>query len=145
MIQHDFDSSLGFWVGSAAHLIERTVTAELADTGITLRQVQVLACLALYRDMSQGAIAEALGVEPSTIVRVIDRMERDGWVARHADPGDRRRNVIRPTEKVEPHWDHIVATGQAVEKRATEGLTQKQLKNLKTTLAIITKNLGGEG
>ena len=143
MIQHDFDSSLGFWVGSAAHLFERTLTAELADTGITLRQVQVLACLALHGDMPQGAIADALGVEPSTIVRVIDRMERDGWVARHADPDDRRKRVIRPTEKVEPHWDRIVATGQAVEERATRGLKKKQLRELKETLGVITKNLGG--
>ena len=71
-------------------------------------------------------------------------MERDGWVGRHADPDDRRKRVIRPTKKVEPHWDHIVATGQAVEKRATRGLKKKQLKELKETLALITKNLGGE-
>ena len=62
--------------------------------------MQVLACLALRQSATQTEIAEMIGVEPPTLVRVIDRMEQSGWIARRSDPSDRRKNAIRATKKV---------------------------------------------
>lgn len=83
-------------------------------------------------------------IEPSTLVRVLDRMERDGWIERHDDPTDRRKKLIRTTEKVTPHWASIVASGEGMEKRAVKGLSKTELNNLKTTLAKIRRNLGAD-
>ena len=46
-----------------------------------------------------GELAEAEQVEPPTMTRLVDGMERDGYVAREADPEDRRAVIVRATAK----------------------------------------------
>ncbi len=144
MIDYNFEKSVSFWVGFTSHLFETALNNELAGTGITLRQVQVLASLALHGNLSQTDLANILRIEPSTLVRILDRMERDEWIERCNDPDDRRKKLVRPTNKVTEKWDTIIERGEAMEQRAVSGLGKKQLQVLKDTLAIIRKNLGSE-
>ena len=144
MIGYDFEKSVSYWVGLTSHLFETALNGELAGTGITLRQVQVLACLALSGELAQNELAMQLRIEPSTLVRVLDRMERDGWIVRRPSPQDRRKNIIHPTEKVTAKWATIVECGERMERRATTGLSETQLAALKETLAAIRENLGIE-
>jgi len=143
-MNHDFARSVGYWVGLTAHTLEKAMNAEMAETGITLRQVQVLACLVLHGNLSQSEIANLLHIEASTIVRVLDRMQRDGWIVRQEDTKDRRRKIVSITEKVRPHWALIVERGQRIERQAVKGLSPQQLTNLQATLAVIRKNIEEE-
>jgi MarR family transcriptional regulator for hemolysin len=61
----------------------------------------------------QSLLAASMGIEGPSLVRLIDRMERDGWVRRRAHPQDRRVNVIEPTAKGQ-------AVMQAVSQTAAE-------------------------
>lgn len=144
MLENNFDNSVSFWVGLTSHLFEQALNKELSGTGITLRQVQVLSCLALYEEMAQNELANKLRIEPSTLVRILDRMERNGWIERFGLPEDRRKKIIRPTEQVAAKWAEILVHGERMEKLATDGLSQSQLKALKETLAAIRQNLGTE-
>lgn len=144
MINYDFETSVSYWVGLTSHLFEVSLNNELAGTGITCRQVQVLACLALFGDLTQNELAMKIRIEPSTLVRILDRMQRDGWVERIDSPNDRRKKIIRPTDKVTSKWAIIVKCGEHMERRATNGLSQSQLKTLKETLAVIRNNLETE-
>src|SRR5690606_3893574 len=144
MITYEFDKSVSYWVGLTSHLFGTSLNTELAGTGVTLRQVQVLSCLALYNEITQSEIADLIGIEPSTLVRILDRMARDGWIERRPSTHDRRKKIIQPTEKVKAKWSEIVACGERMEKRAIKGLSETQLQNLKETLAIIRKNLEAE-
>lgn len=144
MIKYDFDKNVSYWVGLTAHMFEQSLNSELAGTGVTLRQAQVLACLVLYGDLAQNELANHLQIEPSTLVRILDRMENTGWIKRYASPEDRRKKIIRPTRQVSTKWAEIVEHGERTEKRAITGLTQSQLKALKDTLAVIRANLGAK-
>jgi len=46
-----------------------------------------------------GAVAEALGVEPSTVVRLIDQLIGSGLVERHEDASDRRAKKLSLTKE----------------------------------------------
>jgi DNA-binding MarR family transcriptional regulator len=76
-------------------------------------------------------------------VRILDRMERAGWIERCGAPQDLRKKIVRPTEKVAATWAHIVERGERMETRATAGLSLEELENLKKTLATMRRNLGG--
>ena len=80
-----------------------------------------------------------LRIEPSTLVRVLDRIERDGWIVRRPSPQHHRKNIIHD-EKV-TQWAIIVECGEHMERRATTGLSETQLAALKETLAAIRENL----
>jgi MarR family transcriptional regulator for hemolysin len=77
-------------------------------------------------------------------VGILDRMERDGWIARHDCPGDRRKKLIRASTAAEPVWDKIVECATRIRQRATEGLSERQLATLKKLLARVERNLKSE-
>ena len=144
MAKREFEKGIGYWVLSAANLLERAANEELAAHGITYRQAQVLGTLACYGEISQADLAERILVEPSTVVRILDRMERDGWIERVPSPTDRRVKLLRMTANVEPVWETIQQAGKRIRERITQGLGKQQVEGLIQTMEVICGNLGGE-
>src|SRR5882757_6269780 len=69
----------------------RTYAHQLAqEHGITRAQLLILARLEQQPDVSQNDLACAAEVTPTTIARLVDRLEQLGFVKRCADPEDRR-------------------------------------------------------
>jgi MarR family transcriptional regulator for hemolysin len=141
VLEYDFENSVGYWVCQASHALQRAFNEELAPQGVTFRQAQVLGCLALAGRLSQTELAERMRIEPPTLVGILDRMERDGWIRRDADKTDRRRKFIEPTAAAGPVWTRIVAVAKRVRTCATRGMTASQLAQLKKLLAIVQANL----
>jgi MarR family transcriptional regulator for hemolysin len=50
-------------------------------------------------DLRQNALAEAVGIEGASLVRLIDELEQSGIITRTPDPSDRRANCINLTRK----------------------------------------------
>lgn len=141
MLQYDFQSSIGYWICLSARHFERAMNQELTPEGITYRQCQVLGWLALEGSLSQVELAERMNIEPPTLVRILDRMERDGLLHRESCPEDRRRKMIRPLEKSKPMWNRIVECAMRVRERATRGMTEEEIATLKELLTKVQNNL----
>jgi MarR family transcriptional regulator for hemolysin len=141
MLEYDFQSSIGYWLCMCSHAYERAMNEELTAQGITYRQCQVLAWLALEGEQSQVELAQRMNIEPPTLVRVLDRMERDGLVSRTGCVDDRRRKMIKPLPKAKPIWKKIIASAEIVRSRAIEGLSKQEVATLKKLLARMQLNL----
>ncbi len=141
MLEYDFQSSVGYWLCVTAHAYERAMNEQLTLQGITYRQCQVLAWLALEGEQSQIELASRMDIEPATLVRVLDRMQRDGLISRTGSLEDRRRNVIRPLAKAKPLWKKITATAERVRTQVTQGLTPRQIATFKEVCRVIQANL----
>lgn len=141
MLEYDFENSVGFWICRASHEFQRAFNEELAPQGVTFRQAQVLGCLALEETLSQTDLAERMRIEPPTLVGILDRMERDGWIRRDGDKTDRRRKLIQATPAARPAWTKIVAAARRVRAKATRGMSDQQLAQLKKLLGMVLENL----
>ncbi|MCC9604556.1 MarR family transcriptional regulator [Blastopirellula sp. JC732] len=144
MLEYDFHNSISHWVCSTAHLIQREMNAALAPRGITFRQAQVLGSLALEGNLSQVELADRMGVEPPSLVAILDRMERDGLIQRQPCPKDRRIRRIAPRTEVMPMWEQVVDTSRAMRARITRGMTPEQVTLLDQLLTIVRQNLKGD-
>ncbi len=78
----------------------RTSTASTGGSCVRLfKREMILGVLMLSEDgMNQREIAEEMGVSPSTLSEMINRLVEDGYVERKADPGDRRARLLSLTE-----------------------------------------------
>jgi DNA-binding MarR family transcriptional regulator len=65
---------------------------DVLDSAVTLPQFRLLAVLADLGPVPSGRTARVLGLDPSTITRLADRMVAAGHVARGTDP--RHRGVV---------------------------------------------------
>lgn len=143
MLQYDFDESVGCWIALTNQALRRAVAARLADEDITLRQWEVLACLALKgEDVPQVELADMLGIEAPTLVGVLSRMERDEWLTRESCTQDRRRKLIRPTAKAQAVWGRMVDCCHEVRELATRGISGQELAIFQNVCEKIRENLG---
>jgi MarR family transcriptional regulator for hemolysin len=141
VLQYDFEESISYWICMTGRAIEEALNEELAPHGITFRQCQVLFWLAYARDLTQSDLAERMQVEAPTLVGILDRMERAGWITREPDTRDRRKKWIRPTPRIQPVWRKMVACARRVRARATRGMSARQVKLAMRLLARIQANL----
>jgi MarR family transcriptional regulator for hemolysin len=141
VLEYDFEESIAYWVLRTRQAFERALNEELAPHGITYRQWQVLGWLALEGELSQSELAERLRIEAPTLVGILDRMERAGWVSRRTDELDRRKKLVGPTPRVKPVWDKITSAARRVRARATRGISPADLKRVQEVLAAIQENL----
>jgi MarR family transcriptional regulator, transcriptional regulator for hemolysin len=143
-LPYDFEESVGYWVTATAQAMCRALNEELAPEGVTLRQWQALAYLARRGAACQSELACDLGVEPPTLARMLQRMERDGWVRREVCASDRRRNTVRLEPRVRPVWRRMAQAARRVRRRATRGLSCDELDVLRRALETVRANLHEE-
>jgi MarR family transcriptional regulator for hemolysin len=141
MLEHDFQTSVGYWLCTSAHAMQRALNEELAPHGITFRQWQVFAWLAMEGSLAQNELAERMQIEPATLVTVLDRMEQHDWITREPCPGDRRKKLVRATEKAKPIWEESVACAQRIREAAVQDFTPKERDQLFDYLQRMHANL----
>ena len=144
MLEYDFKESIGYSVAMAYRALRKALDAELGHYGITFAQWQVLAGLALEGEISQVKLAELIGVEGPTLVRLLDRMEKRGWIKRRTSSRDRQQKLISPTKKVEGVWKKMTECAHGVRNGAVEGISSKDVAKLQKLLKKIRENLNGQ-
>lgn len=124
-----------------AHSMQRALRAEFQPHGITYRQWQVLAWLAIEGQLTQAELAERMLLEPATLVSVLGRMERHGWTRRAGCSDDRRKRLVFPTQRARKVWEKGVACARRVRARAAQNLSSRELAQLKHLLACVRSSL----
>lgn len=118
-----------------AHLIREvsTLWREIVDRrleplGLSAARWQPL--LVLHRadtPLSQAALAGALEIEAPTLVRLLDRLSRDGWVERLRCPQDRRAHRIVLTPKARAACDDIEQVLEHTRQEVLSSLSRQEV------------------
>ena len=102
------DGLLGYHLRRAQLRAFSAFARHLKETSLTPTLFGVLAMIEARPGIGQGEVADALGADRSTMVRLVDQLERRGLVRRDPHPGDRR--TVLPA---------LTAEGRALLDRAT--------------------------
>jgi MarR family transcriptional regulator, organic hydroperoxide resistance regulator len=87
------------WLLHRAAQRMRGATGEQAEKhGLQLRDYIVLSALDMTPNLTQGELGKALGLDKTTLMSQLDRLERMGFVVRRSDPRDRRARIPEITE-----------------------------------------------
>ncbi|WP_343316119.1 MarR family transcriptional regulator [Brucella sp. BE17] len=83
----------------AARGWRKAFDAAMAEHGLSDAKAIPLITLLRHGDrIPQGVLAERVGIEGATIVRVVDDLEADGFIRRVPDEADRRVKLIALTQ-----------------------------------------------
>ncbi|MFK0260294.1 MarR family winged helix-turn-helix transcriptional regulator [Streptomyces angustmyceticus] len=98
-LDHDVEEVIAA-VRTASRLLVGISACALGRTApsLTLPQLRALVVLDGRGPVKLAALAGALGVNPSTAMRMVDRLEAAGSVTRRTNPGNRREVVLSPTD-----------------------------------------------
>jgi DNA-binding MarR family transcriptional regulator len=82
---------------AAIHLLRR-LRVEDEALGISAPRLSALSVLVFAGPMRIGELAHLEQVEPPTMTRLVDGLERDGYVTRSPDPDDARAVTVHATD-----------------------------------------------
>ena len=96
------DLHFGTLLKHVFHLWHKVINERLRPRGVSHSQWPVV--LEVSRSptpMTQSALAAELGVESSTLVRLLDRLAAKEWLTREPCPTDRRAHLVRLTPRAQ--------------------------------------------
>ena len=104
----------------------------------------VLWCLWEKQGVKMSELAKAAGLEPSTMTGLLDRMERDGYVYRKADPDDRRALKIYLTETGATMREPAARLVEDTMEMLFEGIENQEIDTINDVLYKVMANAKGE-
>ena len=126
---------------AAIHLLRR-LRVEDEALGISAPRLSALSVLVFAGPMRIGELARLEQVEPPTMTRLVDGLERDGYVTRSPDPDDARAVAVRATDTGREAL--LEGRRRRVEAFTTllAALPQRELAQLARGVAALERALG---
>jgi MarR family transcriptional regulator for hemolysin len=126
--------------------LSRSWRAELDRrlAGLGLSQARWLVLLHLARfdaPPTQRELAQSVGVEGPTLARLLDSLEAQQLVSRHAVPEDRRAKKIELCPQAQPLIEKIEAISTQLRHELFAGIDEEELRRCQQVHARILGNL----
>ncbi|PRZ41179.1 DNA-binding MarR family transcriptional regulator [Antricoccus suffuscus] len=132
-----------FALVTAGDLVQRAVSAQFSEHGLTPLQFAVLARLLDAPDgLRMSDLADTLVVSRSGLTYQVTQLEKAGFVARKSSPSDSRGVVARLTSSgrdrvLETFPGHV----ELVRKKFLDLLSPKEITTIRTTLEKVVAGL----
>jgi len=140
-IKLDPKNSIGLIVKSTEKAIGYALDLEIKEKcGITGGQWRVVVALSIKDGLSQKELANMVFVEGPTLVPILDKMEKTGFIKRKHNAKDRRTNNIFLTLKAQKLSLDIVECVLNIRNIITKNIPRNKIDTTKNTLKIMTKN-----
>jgi MarR family transcriptional regulator, lower aerobic nicotinate degradation pathway regulator len=121
-----------FLLYRAAEASHALANQMLAEVGLGARQAGILTMVTESGPMTQKALGDALRIDRTTMVALIDDLEDRGYVMRQRHPRDRRAILVHPT-----------SAGRAAKTAAIRILDEQQRRYLAPLSTAEREQLGG--
>jgi DNA-binding MarR family transcriptional regulator len=131
-------------VEKAARYFQNEARASLARVGLTKEEFKVLMCLQRGGSQSHGWLCHECDVSTGAMTNRLDKLERDGFVARTRDPHDRRGVIIELTARGREKLDEYVDTGSTRERELLSGMSASERTQLNRLLQKLIGSLRAE-
>lgn len=139
-------------------LLSKEITVELHLTGCKLKQY--LACMLRNEEipltpeqfmlidllwnqgeMSQQQLADQLHKDKNSVTKLVDAIERKGFVERKQNVNDRRSNTLVLTEKAESLKPSAKQKGISILDQMLDGISEEELRSFLITLQKLNNNM----
>jgi len=124
----DLHEQFGRAIGDVARTWRTKLNERLKPLGLSEAKWTTL----LYLSRGEGGLiqvelAKRIGIEGPTLVRLLDRLEADGWVKRTVSKTDRRSKVIVLGRKAQPVLKEIRGIVDALREESLADLSEREI------------------
>ena len=138
----DLDQFLPYLLNRVMGRMNQLLAERLKRHGISFQEWRVLLVLANKGPRTIRSLSEDTIIPHSTLSRMLDRMQRDGLVAREVSAEDARTVTVAVTGAGAELFAAIRHHGLAVFDEAIDGLTMPEVETVRLLASRIASNLG---
>ena len=136
-----FEENIGLLIHDVARLLRVLYDRQMSSIGLTRSQWWLLTYLFFKDGINQSELAILMDMEKAPLSRLLDRMEKKGWVIRKNENKDRRTKNIYLSESIKPLISSMRDKAAEYRSESLSILTDKERNKLKDILQILKKDL----
>ena len=136
-----FEENIGLLIHDVARLLRVLYDRQMSSIGLTRSQWWLLTYLFFKDGINQSELAILMDMEKAPLSRLLDRMEKKGWVIRKNESKDRRTKNIYLSESIKPLISSMRDKAAEYRSESLSILTDKERNKLKDILQILKKDL----
>ena len=123
--------------------LKQFLAAKLRENGVPLTPEQFMLIDLLWNqgEMTQQQLADQLQKDKNSVTKLVDAIERKGFVVRQQNLHDRRSNTLVLTEKANLLKPGAKQKGISILDQMLEGLSEEELRSFLVTLAKLNRNM----
>lgn len=111
------------------------------DVPLTPEQFMLIDLLWNQGEMSQQELADQLQKDKNSVTKLVDAIERKGFVVRQQNLNDRRSNTLVLTEKANQLKPGAKQKGISILDQMLEGISEEELRSFLDTLKKLNANM----
>ena len=115
-----------------------------SDVPLTPEQFMLIDLLWNQGEMSQQELADQMHKDKNSVTKLVDAIERKGFVVRRQNANDRRSNTLVLTEKAEILKPGAKQKGISILDKMLEGISEEELRTVLSTLHKLNANMVSE-
>lgn len=112
------------------------------DVPLTPEQFLLIDLLWNQGPMSQQKLADQMQKDKNSVTKLVDAIERKGFVVRQQNALDRRSNILVLTEKAQQLKDGAKKKGISILDEMLDGISEEELRAFLVTLRKLNCNMG---
>ena len=123
--------------------LKQFIAAKLRQENVPLTPEQFLLIDLLWNQgsMSQQQLADQMHKDKNSVTKLVDAIERKGFVYRQQNASDRRSNTLVLTEKAHELRDHAKQKGISILDEMLKGISEAELRSFLSTLNKLNVNM----
>lgn len=139
----DYEKIPLHWVNRLSFLTRKTLSQGFEEEGLIVSAEEWAILLILWSkgEQTPTALADVTFRDRTTITRLIDQMVKKQFVVREHDEKDRRRVLIKASDKGQALKDELVPIAKSMIATATSGISPQDIETTVKTLNQMTNNL----
>ena len=131
------DGYLSYLLARASHTVYREFHAQVQAAGLSPMQWRLLATLSDGDGLTIGELAHEILAQQPTLTKLVQRMEKAGWVERGADPADARRTLVFQTLPGRETIAALLAEAKVHENALLQDFSKRDVEALKKILRTL--------
>ena len=123
--------------------LKQFIAAKLKQENVPLTPEQFLLIDLLWNQgpMSQQQLADQMHNDKNSVTKLVDAIERKGFVHRQQNAIDRRSNTLVLTDKALALKDHAKQKGISILDEMLIGISEEELRSFLVTLHKLNRNM----
>ena len=123
--------------------LKKFIAAKLREVDVPLTPEQFILIDLLWNQgsMSQQQIADQMQKDKNSVTKLVDALERKGFVVREQNRQDRRSNTLVLTEKAEGLKLGAKQKGISILDEMLIGISEEELRSFLVTLGKLNRNM----